>query len=161
MKTLAAVLVAQRRPLELAEIELFKGRKPETLAAREQCMERRSFKAGEVVFRRKDTGDELFLIRRGLIRISLPLKGHVGEHHLATFGRGDFFGEMTFLDGEPRSADAIAQTDTDMYVLSRSRFDTLSEAHKRITINMMEGLARTLALRLRHANAEVRVLQDM
>jgi len=151
----------EEKPFELAEIELFKGRKPETLAALEQCMERKSFKAGEVVFRRKDPGDTLFLIRRGLVRISLPLKGHVGVHHLATFGRGDFFGEMTFLDGEPRSAEAVAQTDTDLFVLSRKRFDTLAEEHKRITINMMEGLARTLALRLRHANAEVRVLQDM
>ena len=147
--------------LELAEIELFKGRKPETLTALEQCMDKRSYKAGEAIFHRKDQGDELFLIRRGLVRIALPLHRQAGLHHLATFGRGDFFGEMTFLDGEPRSADAIAETDADLFVLSRKRFDALSNEHIRLTINLMEALSRALALRLRQTNAELRVLQDM
>jgi sulfate permease, SulP family len=151
----------EETPLELAEIELFKGRKPETLTALEQCMDKRSYKAGENIFHRKDQGDELFLIRRGLIRIALPLHRQAGLHHLATFGRGDFFGEMTFLDGEPRSADAIAETDADLFVLSRKRFDALSNEHIRLTINLMEGLSRALALRLRQTNTELRVLQDM
>ena len=151
----------EEKPLELAEIELFKGRKPETLANLEQCMEKRSYKAGENIFHRKDTGDELFLIRRGLVRITLPLHTDPQGHHLATFGRGDFFGEMSFLDNEPRSADATAKTDADLFVISRKRFDTLSGEHIRLTINLMEALSRALALRLRQTDRELRVLQDM
>jgi len=146
-------------PLELREIDLFKGRKEETLSALEGCMAQRSFKAGETIFTRGQPGDELFLIRRGAVRIVLPLQGRQ-SHHLATFGRGDFIGEMSFLDGEPRSADAVAFTDTDLFVLSRQRFDSLTDEHKRLAMNLLEALARALAIRLRHTNAEIRVLHD-
>ncbi|HXE91245.1 MAG TPA: SulP family inorganic anion transporter [Terriglobales bacterium] len=145
--------------LELRQFEQFKARKEETIAALEACMEKRSYKAGERIFAAGDAGDELFLIRRGAVRILLPLAGTAG-HHLATFGRGDFFGEMSFLDRQPRSADAVAHTDTDLYVLSRERFDGLAEEHKRLAINLLEGLAKALAIRLRHTNTEVRALQE-
>ncbi len=48
---------------------------------------------------------------------------------------------MSFLDGGQRSADAMAFTDTDVYVLSRERFDNLSESHKRTVIKLLEGIA--------------------
>jgi SulP family sulfate permease len=146
------------RPLQLEEIELFRGRKAETLAALEARMERRAVKDGEALFRHGDPGAELFLIRRGKVRILLPV-GEKQGHHLATFGRGDFFGEMSFLDGEPRSADAIAASDTDLFVLPRAEFDALALEHRALAANLLEGLARMLAIRLRYANAEVRLLQ--
>lgn len=144
-------------PLELREIEVFLGRKESTLAALEACMEKRSYKAGEKIFSQGDTGDEMFLIRRGAVRIVLPL-GNKQSHHLATFGRGDFFGEMAFLDTDPRSADALAFSDIDLFVLSRKRFDTLAEEHKRLAIGLILSVARVLSVRLRYANAELRAL---
>ena len=144
-------------PLELREIEVFLGRKESTLAALEACMEKRSYKAGEKIFSQGDTGDEMFLIRRGAVRIVLPL-GNKQSHHLATFGRGDFFGEMAFLDPDPRSADALAYSDIDLFVLSRKRFDTLAEEHKRLAIGLVLSVARVLSTRLRYANAELRAL---
>lgn len=147
----------QEKPLELREIDVFLGRKETTLAALESCMDKRSYKAGEKIFARGDAGDEMFLIRRGAVRIVLPLSDRQG-HHLATFGRSDFFGEMAFLDPAPRSADALAFTDTDLFVLSRKRFDTLAEEHKKLAIGLVLGVARVLAIRLRYANAELRAL---
>ncbi|MCL4524861.1 MAG: SulP family inorganic anion transporter [Acidobacteria bacterium] len=147
------------QPLELREMSLFAGRKEETLVALEACLETRSYKAGEKIFSRGDQGDELFLIRRGAVRVVLPVAGKLA-YHLATFGRGDFLGEMTFLDREPRSADAIAFTDVELLVLSRARFDTLASEHKKLAIQLLEGLARTIAIRLRRANTELRALQE-
>jgi SulP family sulfate permease len=155
----AALKHAEEQPLELHEIELFHGRKEETLAALEACMEKRTFKAGEKIFVRDDSGDELFLIRRGEVRIELPLDG-AHNHHIGTFGRGAFFGEMAFLDGAARSADAIAFTDTDLYVLSRLTFEKLADEHKKIALKLLEGLASVLAGRLRFANAEMRALES-
>lgn len=145
--------------LDLSEMDLFEGRKPETLDALQACMDHRSYTAGEKIFARGDEGDQLFLIRRGEVRIVLPLKGGQ-SYHVATFARGAFFGEMTFLDRERRSADAIAQTDTEMLVLSRERFDALAPEHKKLALNLLEGLARTVSLRLRRADRELRALQD-
>jgi SulP family sulfate permease len=93
------------------------------------------------------------------VRIELPIGGKL-SYHVATFGRGDFFGEMTFLDREPRSADAKAFTDTELYELSRVRFDALAAEHKKLAIQLLEGIARTLAIRLRRANRELRALQE-
>ncbi len=145
--------------LELQDIELFAGRKEQTLAALEQCMEKRSVAKGETIFSRGDAGDELFLIRRGAVRIVLPLSDRQ-SHHLGTFGRGAFFGEMAFLDGEARSANAVAFTDTELYVLSRRAFDKLAEEHKKLGLRLMEGIASVLASRLRYTNAELRVLES-
>ena len=149
---------AQEQALELREMDLFVGRKPETLAALEACMERRACLAGEKIFARGDLGDELYLIRRGAVRIVLPYG--MQQHHVATFGRGSFFGEMSFLDRGERSADAVAFTDTDLYVLSRQRFDEVTVHHKRLAIQLLGNIARILALRLRFANAELRALRD-
>lgn len=148
----------QEKPLELHEIDLFRRRKIETLAALEACMEKRSFTAGERIFARGDAGDALFLVRRGSVRIVLPIDENK-KYHLSTFTRGNFFGEMSFLDQAPRSADAIADTEVELYVLSRKRFDELAEEHKRVANNVLEGIARSLAIRLRYTNTELRALQ--
>ncbi len=149
----------ERDALGLNEFELFKGRKAETLAALEQCMEKRSYKVGEKIFKHGDISDEIFLIRKGAVRIMLPIS-EKQSHHLGTFGRGSFFGEMAFLDGGARSADAVAFSDAELYVLSRKTFDSLAEEHKKLAIGLMEGLASVLASRLRYTDAELRVLES-
>lgn len=149
----------EQKPLELGDIELFHGRKPTTIAALEQMMEKRSYKKGEKIFASGDTGDELFLIRRGAVRIMLPISDKM-RHHLGTFGRGAFFGEMAFLDGAARSADAIAFTDTDLYLLSRKTFEVFAPLHTQSSLVLMEGIASVLSSRLRYTNAEVRVLES-
>ena len=122
-------------------------------------MEKRSYKAGDKIFVRGDSGDELLLIRKGAVRIMLPIS-EKQSHHLGTFGRGAFFGEMAFLDGDVRSADAVAFSDTDIYVLSRKTFDSVAETHKMLALGLMAGLASVLASRLRYTNAELRVLES-
>ena len=154
----AALAHDPERPLDLHEIELFKGRKEETLVALDQCMDKRSFRAGERIFAAGDTGDELFLIRQGLVRIMLSIDAEVSRQ-LGTFGRGAFFGEMAFLDGDARSAAAFAVTDTSLFVLSRRRFDALAGEHRLAALNLMEGLASVLAGRLRHTDAQLRALE--
>jgi len=155
----AALQRDEEKALELHEVELFAGRKEQTLAELEQCMEKRHVAAGDAIFSRGDAGDELFLIRRGAVRIVLPLNDRQ-SHHLGTFGRGSFFGEMAFLDGEVRSANAVAFVDTELYVLSRRAFDKFAEDHKKIGLRLMEGIASVLASRLRYTNAELRVLES-
>ncbi len=154
----AALELVAETTLALGDIELFKNRKAQTLAALEQHMEQRSFKAGEKIFARGDHGDEIFLIRRGAVRILLPINA-TQTHHLGTFGRGAFFGEMGFLDGEARSADAAAFSDVELYVLSRKVFDQFAEEHKKVALGLMEGIASVLASRLRYTNTELRALE--
>jgi SulP family sulfate permease len=67
---------------------------------------------------------------------------------------------MSFLDQNERSADALAFSDTDLFVLSRRRFDAVTAHHKRLAIQLLGNIARILALRLRYTNAELRALRD-
>lgn len=154
----AALHREDEKPLELHEIDLFKGLGAEMLAALQGCIEQRSVKAGARIFARGDNGDELFLIRCGDVHIMLPLNDRQGIH-LSTFDRGNFFGEMAFLDGAPRSADAIAFTDVELFVLPRKHFEQLADRHKMVIAKLLEGLARALAARLRYANAAMRALE--
>ena len=147
-------------PLELYEIELFKGSKADTLVDLEASLEKRSWKAGETIFSRGDASDDLFLIRKGEVRVMGCVGKGTSLKHIATYGRGDFLGGLGFLDRRPRSNDAIATRDSEMYVLSRDKFDDLAEEHKRIAFVLIAQLARMLAVRLRHTNDELTLLQD-
>ena len=51
-------------------------------------------------------------------------------------------------------------TDVELFILPRARFDSIADEHKKLAMNLLEGLARTLANRLRHTDVELRVLQE-
>ncbi|AXS81155.1 SLC26A/SulP transporter family protein [Dechloromonas sp. HYN0024] len=146
-------------PLELHEMELFTNRKDETLADLEARLVKRSYAAGDVVYSHGEPGDEIYLIRRGTVKIFAPLGGG-RSRHVATFGRGDFFGGLAFLDGLPRGNDAVAGSDTEFFILSLEEFNNISEEHKRLALTLLKALARSLALRLRHADNENAMLQE-
>jgi SulP family sulfate permease len=147
-------------PLALGEIDLLREfAVDQTLAAIASCAAERTVAAGQFVFKTGDVGDELFLIRRGVVRIVLPLKNG-GHHNLASFGRGHFFGEIAFLDQHTRSANAVATTAVDLFVLSRARFDEVARDHPLVDVKMFARLARTLAIRLRHTDAELRAIYE-
>jgi len=145
--------------LDLEEMELFKDHKIETVRAIEARLESRSYKAGEKIYAVGDHGDRLFLIRRGTVQMMLPSEGAT-SHHLATYGRGDFFGGLSFLDGQRRGNEAISQTDTDLFMLRREAFDRLEEQHKRFAQNLIETITRILAMRLRYSDMELAALRD-
>jgi CRP-like cAMP-binding protein len=74
-----------------------------------------SFADGEIIFTEGDTSSEMYVIRTGKVEISK----HVGGHpiRLAVLDRGSFFGEMSLLEGLPRSATARATGETQLLVL--------------------------------------------
>ncbi len=147
-------------PLALEEVELFKGSKPDTLADLEACLEKRSVKSGETIFCCGEPSNELYLIRKGEVKVLGRIGRYGNLKHIATYGRGDFLGGLAFLDHRPRSNDAIATRDCDMFVLSLERFNDLVEGHKRIALVLVTRLASLLSMRLRHTNEELTLLQD-
>lgn len=148
-----------QRPLDIAEIELLRKMDASTLDGLRRCLRERSVKTGEKIFSRGDEGDEMFLIRSGVVAILLPLQGGK-RHHLATFTRGDYFGEMAFLDRGARSADAEAKTGCELYVLSRNEFNTHAHADPVMALKVFARLARAVSLRLRQADGELRAIED-
>jgi len=150
---------AAETAMELAEMELFKSRKDETLVDLEARLEKRTYPAGAPVYSRGEPGDAIYLIRRGSVKIFAPL-GAGRTRHIATFGRGDFFGGLAFLDGRPRGNDAVAATETEFFVLSLEQYTILAEEHKKLALTLLTAISRSLALRLRHADTEIAMLQE-
>ena len=151
--------VQAEAPMQLAEMEIFARHKDETLKDLEAHIEIRSHKAGETIYMRGQPGDEIYWIRCGSVRIFAPI-GAGRMRHIASFGRGDFFGGLAFMDRQPRGNDATAYTDTEMYFLSREQFNQLAETHKKLAFSLIMAISRTLALRLRHADTELAMLQE-
>lgn len=148
-----------QRPLDLAEIELLREMDRTVIEELRRCSHERSVKAGGKIFSRGDEGDEIFLIRSGVVAVLLPLQGGK-RHHLATFPRGDYFGEMSFLDKGTRSADAEAKSDCELYVLSRREFNNQALADPVLAVKVFARLARAVSLRLRQTDGELRAIED-
>jgi SulP family sulfate permease len=146
-------------PLALGQIELLRDMDPAVVAELLKCVHTRSARAGEKIFNIGDSGDEVFLVRSGKVRILLPLSSGK-RHHLATFSRGDFFGEMAFLDRGTRSADAEAKTNCELFVLSRREFNAHSHANPVLGVRTFARLARAMSLRLRQTDSELRALEE-
>jgi SulP family sulfate permease len=146
-------------PLPLGEMACLRGLDVRELETVAQSVREISLPAGEKLFSRGDHGDEMFFVRKGRVQILLPLEGGK-RHHLATFCRGEFFGEVSFLDRGDRSADAEAATPTELYGLSRSEFDRVASANPELAARIFEQLARGIAQRLRTTDVELRALEE-
>ena len=75
---------------------------------------------GEIIFDEGDTGDVAYAIQQGEVHIMKRHGNHVTT--LSVLRDNDFFGEMALIDGKPRSASAVATTDTVLIVVSREQF---------------------------------------
>lgn len=140
--------------LELSEFDLFHGRNRDTMEELQSLVESRSYRKGDVVFFKGDLCGEIFLIRKGQVRIVLPV-GERKSVHLETLSPNSFFGEFSFLDGDPQYTDAIAAAPTELYVISRSNFDRFAEHHHNAAFRFMQSLASELAERLRMTSSEL------
>jgi len=150
---------AEGEALALHEIEILDAFDADALTALSGAVETRSVPAGGTICRQGDRGDELFLLRSGRVSALLPLE--TGKrHHVATFCRGDFFGEMAFIDQEPRSATVEAATPTELFLLSRARFDEVTARYPALSGIIFERLAVAISKRLRSADTELRVLEE-
>lgn len=78
------------------------------------------YKKGEIIFSEGDTGNEMYLIKSGNVRI-YKLTGRI-QHTLAVLKEGNFFGEMAILDQSPRSASAEASTDVELVIFDKEAF---------------------------------------
>lgn len=85
---------------------------------------RRHYARGDIVFQKDDPGEALFIVESGSVRIHVT--GSQGtDLTLAVMNTGDFFGDMSLLDGKPRSASASAVTDSSLIILDRDHFTEL------------------------------------
>jgi CRP/FNR family transcriptional regulator, cyclic AMP receptor protein len=101
----------------------------------------RRFRRGETIFHAGDPGDALFLVADGAVKITIPADDGSEPAILTTIGPGGFFGELSLLDGAPRSATAVALEATETNVLRREAFDSLIDEQPVLRRTLLVALA--------------------
>lgn len=132
------------------QVPLFAGLEDEDLESLISVATRRKYPKEGVIFFENDLGDALFMILSGRVKVTI-LSDDGREIILAMLSDGDFFGEMSLLDNEPRSATAIAMQETEMVVLHQRDFLSIVEKRPRVAINLLS----VLSSRLRKANQQI------
>lgn len=98
--------------------------------------------ADEIIFREGDLGTEMYIIQEGKVEILKQFRGE--NQQLAMLGQGDFFGEMSILEDQPRAATARAATDVTLLQINGTTFDQMLRKNPEVAVRMMRKLSRRL-----------------
>lgn len=135
----------------LGRIDIFSLLSPEELERVSVQLRERRVDAGEVLFREGETGEELYLVSSGEVKITVALDN--GETmDITSFGPGDFFGEMSIFQNEPRSASCIAKEDSLLLSLSAEDFFSFRDRYPEAAIKIMHRMLNVTTGRLKRTN---------
>ena len=113
----------------------------------------RNYNKGQVILLEESKGETFFVIKTGEVKVT-KLSDDGREVILAILGESEFFGEMSLLDGEGRSANIVANEDSTALTLSRNDFLSCLESYPKIAISLLEELA----VRLRKSDKHIESL---
>jgi CRP/FNR family cyclic AMP-dependent transcriptional regulator len=136
-----------------AEGTLFNNLSSEELRQLAHIARERRFDRGQVIFYEGDLGGSLYIIVTGAVKI-VVMADDGREHILGLLNPGDFFGEVSLIDGEPRSATAMALENVSVVMISRDDFIRLLRENPEMSLKIMV----TLCERLRKTDKHVESL---
>lgn len=136
----------------LRDVQFFADLTDAEVAAIAPIVNKKIFKTGETVFRESEDGQSLFIIRKGEVKACKTAPD--GELFTLTIMKdGDIFGEMSFLDGRPRSATIVAVSDLDTYVIDKKDFETLVDGNPRVIYKLLRNIVFTIHSIVRGMNS--------
>ena len=133
-------MTASQMTLEsIRSVPLFASLDDEAAAELRNLLSDKSVAQNTRLFRQGDKGDAMYLIESGRVRISIH-DDDKQELTLAELAQGDFFGEMSIIDGRQRSADAHVIEDARLAVLSRDAFLSFVRTNPDVALEMLSAL---------------------
>ncbi len=127
----------------IGEVPIFELLDAEEREALAQMMDCHEYKAGDVIFHYGDAGGAIYILRNG--RVELFVESDDGEKILlAENERGDVIGELSFLDGGPRTATALAREDTQLLTIDRERLVEFIDHHPHAAMDLLTVVGRRL-----------------
>ena len=137
----------------LRNVPIFTDLKDSDLTKIASKMVPRVYEKGQMILLEESMGETFFIITQGAVKVT-RLSADGREVILAILGESDFFGEMSLLDGEGRSANIVANEDAKVLTLSRNDFLDCLESYPKIAIALLEELA----TRLRKSDQQIESL---
>lgn len=130
---------------------VFKDLDWESIQKLARCMQVYEAPQGASIFFEGDQGTYMCIIMRGLIEILK--QDSTGENaHVTTVGPGKILGEMSLIDGEPRSATCVALQKTLLVVLTKDNFQRINQTMPGLGLKVVTKIARMLSQRLRQTS---------
>src|SRR6185503_14220938 len=124
----------------LAGIEFFALLKEEDRQALANVVDSIKLNSGEILFQAGEPGESLFIVRSG--SVELFIKDTVGQKIVLTISEaGDLFGELSLLDSGPRTATAVALSETELLMLDRDDLLLLFEKRPDAALNMLAAMS--------------------
>jgi CRP/FNR family cyclic AMP-dependent transcriptional regulator len=113
----------------------------------------RSFDRGQLVLDKNVEARSIYLIEDGAVRVELT--DEPGTFPMAILGRGEFFGEMSFVDGAPTSARVVAEEPTRVRMIDEANVARFESADPSFTGRLFRSIAIILVQRLRRTSMQV------
>ena len=104
---------------------------------------------GNLVVRTGDPGHDMYMVMSGALEVRGRSKSG-GAHVLETLGKGQIFGEMSFLNGRPRTADVAAMTDAEVLLITREFLERLTRGAPAVAARLLMNLSMYLVDRLQN-----------
>ena len=142
-------LLLIEKVLVLKSLNLFKETPENILADLAPLMKEMQYEQGTEIFKEGETGDCMYIIQQGNIKI------HKGNTTLAILKEKEVFGELSLLDADTRSASATADTDCILYKIDQEPFYELMDERPEVA----KGFIKILCQRLRTMNEKSRQQQ--
>ena len=117
----------------------------------EKLVHHRTYASGDFVFKNRAPGEGMYIIMKGTIKITIGTRSG-DERVLAELKEGDFFGELALFDNEPRSANALATTDSKLIGFFTADLLSLQDRNPQMTNKILMNLGSMLGERLRSTN---------
>ncbi|HSO23460.1 MAG TPA: cyclic nucleotide-binding domain-containing protein [Chondromyces sp.] len=145
-----------RRANELRSLSLFRHFSDDLIIPLARIVVPQQFAADEVIFEEAEESRDLKIVRDGVVHIARTTP--VGTQVLTSLGTGALFGELSYLDGLPRSATALAVGATSVFSLPADDLEAAVAADRELAVALLWGFWQTLAAKVRAANAQMNEL---
>jgi len=109
--------------------------------------ETKTYKKDELIFRQNETGEEMYFVKKGLVKIYITELE--GGKTIALMKEGTLFGEIALFDNQPRSAEAKSMGDTELLLVGKQKFNSLKETNPRLALKIVDVVLETFCKRLR------------
>jgi len=139
----------------LAKVPVFNGLSADELKLLAQLCVNRSYQRRDVIFKEKSRGTEIYILRKGQVRIELAIKSKTDFATIHRVQEGEIFGELALVSKGTRSATAECDTDCEVIALSQNDLKELFRKQPRMGYIIMSNLASILATRLRKTNLQL------
>lgn len=136
----------------LRTVALFKDLEDDELAAVSEKFKERKYKRNDIIFFEEDTGNYMYIVKEGRVKVSRLLPS--GKEMILAFHEpGEYFGEMSLIDGGTSPASVTAVTPSTLLIMNKQDFDAILE-HPRVN----QAILKMLCRRCRDAWSQIEVL---